>query len=278
MTRIPLLLAAAVLAACSTMPTPTERRAAADQLARAKNWEIRYIDAGRFRLAAWRPAPMPNNVRLTIYIEGDGFAWASPSQPAIDPTPLDPIALKLALAQPNGNVAYLARPCQFIDAEATHCAVAYWTDRRFSEEVVAATDRAIGVLKQEAGATDLTLVGYSGGGAIAALVAARRNDVDRLVTVAGNLDHSAWTAQHRVQPLEGSLNPVDEVAALQRVRQWHFVGAQDTIVPPDLVTAFVARFPPGRRPTVIIEPLFDHRCCWAAQWSSLWPRLDFDRP
>jgi hypothetical protein len=44
---------------------------------------------------------------------------------------------------------------------------------------------------------------------VASLVAARRHDVVRLVTVAGNLDHLAWTTLHGVSPLTGSLNPAD---------------------------------------------------------------------
>jgi hypothetical protein len=51
---------------------------------------------------------------------------------------------------------------------------------------------------------------------VAALVAARRTDVDRLVTVAGNLDPTAWAVYQHIQPLTGSLNPADEVDALSR--------------------------------------------------------------
>ncbi|GAB2181920.1 hypothetical protein DLREEDagrD3_21430 [Denitratisoma sp. agr-D3] len=49
------------------------------------------------------------------------------------------------------------------------------------------------------GARRLTLVGYSGGAA--ALLAARCSDVVRLVTIAGNLDHRAWTRYHHITTL-----------------------------------------------------------------------------
>jgi hypothetical protein len=66
--------------------------------------------------------------------------------------------------------------------------------------VISASNQAVDALKQRYGAQEIVLVGYSGGGAVAALVAARRTDVVRLVTVAGNLDHLAWTHLHSVPP------------------------------------------------------------------------------
>jgi pimeloyl-ACP methyl ester carboxylesterase len=178
--------------------------------------------------------------------------------------------LRLALAQPTGNVVYLARPCQFVDTDAPGCAQRYWTEARFAPEVVGATGQAIDVLKRHAGARRLMLVGYSGGGAVAALVAARRDDVERLVTVAGNLDHRTWAAFHHLSPLTESLNPADEVDALRRIPQLHFVGSRDTVIPPRQAVDFAALFPAGQRPMIRVEAGFDHRCCWAEQWKNLW--------
>lgn len=282
MRRFGLLLLLA-LAACSTIPSGAERQEAYDRLAQARGWRLERIATAGFELVAWRPDqyPDPETRRLTVYLEGDGLAWLTPTQPSPDPTPRNPLVLAMALAQPEGNAAYLARPCQFVDAEATGCAAAYWTGKRFAEEVVAATNDALDVLKRQSGARTLTLVGYSGGGAVAALVAARRQDVDRLVTVAGNLDHQAWTTHHRVTPLTGSLNPADAAAALRHVRQWHFVGARDEIMPPAIAAAYADRYdryPPVERPEVRVEPGFDHHCCWAEAWPRLWRSLDAPRP
>jgi dienelactone hydrolase len=270
MSRLSPLLLCLLFSACMTLPSPIERRGVADALARSQGWRSLTIPAGAFELVAYlptAPAPAP---RLTIYVEGDGLAWITGTQVSSDPTPRDPLALRLALAQPEGAAAYLGRPCQYGDAAASRCPSRYWTSHRFAPEVIAATDRAIDVLKQRFGASRLTLVGYSGGGAVAALVAARRTDVERLVTVAGNLDPQAWTTYQRVQPLVGSLNPADAVEALRALPQWHFVGAKDDNITPALVRGFAERFPAGQRPVVRVEPGFDHHCCWAEQWPRLW--------
>lgn len=259
-----------LLAGCANIPSPAERRDLADALASQQGWHAELLRADNFDLLAYLPPNQSKTDRLSIYIEGDGFAWISGSQPSTDPTPRDPLALKLALAQPEGTAVYLARPCQYVNAEATACSNRYWTEMRFAPEVIAATNWAIDSMKSRFGASQLTLVGYSGGGAVAALVAARRSDVVRLITVAGNLDHRAWTSYHRVLPLSGSINPADEINRLQGIRQWHFVGERDRNITPELIQGYVNRYSEQTRPTIQIVPGFDHHCCWAEQWPRLW--------
>lgn len=263
-------LAGLLLAACASLPTLQQRRDAADALAAEQGWRAQTLAAGEFDLVAYLPASPVAGERLTIYIEGDGLAWIGTSRPSSDPTPRDPLALRLALAQPAGNAAYLARPCQYVDAQAVNCAPRYWTASRYAAEVIAASNRAVDALKARFSARHLTLVGYSGGGAVTALVAARRDDVNRLLTVAGNLDHAAWTRGQRIDPLTASLNPADESDALRRVRQVHFVGTEDRTIPPALVQGYVGRYPAAQRPQVRIETGFDHACCWAQAWPRLW--------
>ena len=41
---------------------------------------------------------------LTIYIEGDGQAWLTRTQPSLNPTPRNPLALKLAVLDKGENV------------------------------------------------------------------------------------------------------------------------------------------------------------------------------
>ena len=258
------------VSACAAIPSPAQRRSHADRLATDAGWYALTLHARPFELVAYLRAAVRNDASLTVFIEGDGLAWIGDSGPSLDPTPREPVGLRMALAHPGGNAAYLARPCQFVDAEASGCPSRYWTTLRYSPEVIVAMGRAIDALMERFAAERLTLVGYSGGGAIAALVAARRDDVERLVTVAGNLDPPAWTKLHRIPALEGSLDPADEIDGLRGVRQWHVVGGRDGNVTPELVQGFASRFPEGQKPAVAVEEEFDHRCCWAQQWPRIW--------
>ncbi len=240
-------------------------------MADAANWRYTPLTAGRFTLGSFAPRAPVSAHTLTVYIEGDGFAWVTSSMPSNDPTPRDPVALKMALQQQTGAAAYLARPCQYIGAEKTQgCDKTLWTDRRFAPEVIDATSVALDTLKSQAHAARLVLVGYSGGGAVAALVAARRTDVDRLVTVAGNLDIAAWTELHAVHPLEGSLNPADEAARLAAIPQLHFVGGRDDVMPEAVARSYAARFPPAQQPAIRVIEYYTHACCWAENWRTLY--------
>ena len=263
-----------------------ERVERLDALAAARQWQKLRLPTADFVLTAYAPPAMngaqgmgADSPVLTVYIEGDGLAWRTSSRPSDDPTPRSPVGLELALRHPAGAVAYLARPCQnVLAADKTRCAETYWTDRRYAPEVVAASDHAISLLKDRFKAQKLMLVGYSGGGAVAALVAARRSDVVRLVTVAANMDTAAWTALHRISPLLGSLNPADAWPALQTVPQWHWVGERDTNVTAAVVQAYASRFPAAARPHVQVHAGFDHACCWTQEWAGLALQSGLGRP
>lgn len=267
-----------LLAACARLPTLSERQALAEGLALQQGWQSVVFSVAPFDLVAYLPARSPRDDHLTIYIEGDGFAWTSSSQPSRDPTPRNPVALKMALAHSQGNAAYLARPCQYSGARAGYCPQRYWTAQRFAPEVIAAAGQALDALKLRFNARQLTLVGYSGGGAVAALVAAKRTDVVRLITVAGNLDHHAWAQHHGIAPLTGSLNPADECVGLAPIPQVHFAGSEDRVMPPDIVQAFATGFPPSAQVQVRVVTGYGHLCCWAENWAELWAGMRLQVP
>jgi len=208
---------------------------------------------------------------LAVYLEGDGVAWATRSRPSADPTPRDALGWRLARADPAPQVAYLARPCQFLPPERlAHCDPRLWTSARFAPEVVAATSRAIDRLRERAGSRRVRLVGFSGGGVLAALVAAGRADVAELVTVAAPLDPGRWTAHHGVSPLRQSLDPLEAAERLAAIPQRHFSGSRDRVVPTRLQDEFVRRVRARGGEVRRIEMAgFDHDCCWAERWSEL---------
>jgi hypothetical protein len=105
---------------------------------------------------------------------------------------------------------------------------------------------------------------------VATLVAARRRDVSRLASVAGNLDPRARADLHRISPLDGSLDPVDHTEPLQKIRLWHFVGEQDTNLPPALALSYANRFAQANRPNAIVVSSLAHHQGWVAHWPDLW--------
>jgi len=243
-------------------------RQQAAQLAQAGGFSPVRFETQPYVLLGWLK-PGQGRV-LYVYIEGDGFAWIRANRPSSDPTPTNPVSFRLALADPTtGPVLYLARPCQYTeDEDRQGCSVADWTYARFSERAVGALDAAINLAKARVCADSVALHGYSGGGGMAALLAARRQDVVFLGTVAGNLDHKLWTSLHGDSPLSESLNPVETAAATRNIPQLHVVGGKDDVVPVAILDSWCRRLP-GADFTRITLPKLGHN----GPWEGFWPDL-----
>ncbi len=245
-----------------------DRMATADRIGRAAGLTPSRIAAGPFDLLSY--ARIGPGSGAVVYIEGDGIAWINRTQLSDDPTPTDPTALRLAAADDAPTVLYLARPCQFAaPAAKPGCDPKYWSIARYAADIVDAMSAAIDAFEARAGKSRLELIGYSGGGVIATLLAAQRSDVDRVVTVAANLDVAFWTDYHAVTPLSQSLNPADFADRLDRVPQVIFVGDRDEIVPAAIISHYTQKFRGSAPIKVIAERGFSHDCCWAEHWPAL---------
>ena len=257
-------------AGCASSGAPGDLSQTA-ALAAQRGFSESSIMAGPFRLALFMRKQATAIETLVIYIEGDGAPWPTPYHPPGDPTPRSPMSLSLAVADPASAVAYLGRPCQFLDEDALRqCDRTYWVERRFSPEVIAAYDKALDQLKATYAARRLRLVGYSGGGVIAALLASRRDDVESLVTIAAPLPLAEWVTLHGASRLTGSLDPADgDSPSFPSVPSVHFAGEHDKTVPPQIVESFIRR--KGGRLEIVSG--FDHECCWARDWGRLLGRV-----
>ncbi len=128
-------------------------------------------------------------------------------------------------------------------------------------------NRAVDALEKEAAATNINLIGYSGGGAIAVLLAARRDDVVSIRTIAGNLDTVAVNNYHKVDQMHYSLNPADYATKISHIPQYHFSGANDTIVPEFIAKEFAAKA--GNCARVSVVKGATHFSGWKEGWKSL---------
>lgn len=199
---------------------------------------------------------------LRVYIEGDGHAWATHSQPSTDPTPMHSPIITRALRSAH-PAAYLARPCQFVmDAR---CNVKVWTAGRFSAAVLNAMSAGLDDIKRRYSVERFELVGYSGGATIALVLAATRQDVGQVQTVAGNLDPEFWTLIQRLEPLERPLLPLAWRETLSAIPQRHFVGLQDRVMPPAVAQSYVSQLR-GRCVEVITADA-DHSAGFEDDWA-----------
>ena len=262
MRSISSLLLALFLAGCASNATHIDTLAGTLGLSRS------VLDAGGFRTLSYdRTGGGPADAPLAIFIEGDGVPWRGGTQPSLDPTTRNPLALKL-LGQTSGPAAYVSRPCYQAMA-APGCTPELWTMQRYSDEVVSSMTAAVRMTAARANARKVVLVGYSGGGVLAVLIAERLDNVAAVITVGADLDIDAWTQHHGYLPLTGSLNPASSTAA----HPWpetHLYGARDAVVPIATTAAYFTRFPHAQRR---VMDDYDHVCCWVERWPALWQEI-----
>lgn len=255
-TKAWMVMVSALLIACQSP------REALQQLAEEHGRKLEVLQGQQFPLVMLAPPTAAKPTRLRVYLEGDGHAWATATQPSLDPSPHNLLVPRLAVDDPTPN-AYLARPCQFVTAAT--CQSALWTNRRFSQEVVTSLSQALDQLKQRYGNREFEIVGYSGGAALALLLAAQRNDVTQVQTIAGNLSPRLWATIKGLSPLAGSLDPLDYRNQLASLPQRHFIGEADLIIPGRLADEYQQALGSPLSQCVSI-PAVSHDAGWETAW------------
>ena len=239
---------------------------ALQELADTHQRRLQTLDTSPFPLLLAVPDAVPtSSTRLRVYLEGDGRAWATPSQPSQDPSPRQLLVARLAFDDPQPSL-YLARPCQFVRAPG--CQPLLWTDRRFSPEVLDSLDAALSRIKATYHNQSFELIGYSGGGALALLLAARRDDVAQVQTLAGNLTPREWVKLQKLTPLRGSLEPLDYRQRLAGLPQRHLAGGDDRIVPAELLRHYRTSLGPASCLETKVLPAIDHGTGWVQAWKA----------
>jgi pimeloyl-ACP methyl ester carboxylesterase len=258
-----LCIAISWLAACAGPAARAAREAAQAGFTALRLQGTPFVHVAYFR-------ELPPESALWVFFDGDGRPWIrGGSDRSTDPTPRHPLGLDLAIATP-GSVLYVGRPCHFTAREDRACESDQWTTARYGERVVASLSGVVERFAADHGYRRIILVGYSGGGSLAALVAARVPRTIAVITVSANLDIDRWTALHGYSPLTGSLNPANQAPLRSDIRQIHLAGDLDQNVPPTLIQGYVDHLPPG---SVWRYSGFDHVCCWVAEWPRILTRL-----
>lgn len=219
---IKVLITLLFLAGCSTITAPAD-------------FVYKEIETRDFTLVSWQKVTTPA-ASYKIYIEGDGYAFNAHGRATQDPTPHGTLVRELAFGDKNPNVIYLARPCQYVKSPI--CSKRHWTTARFAPKVINAEYE---VIKQIVGNSPVILVSFSGGAQVAGLVATAKPglNVKKIITIAGNLDHLAWTQYHNLPPLNESMSLESYRKQFAKIPQIHYVGSNDEVMPPILVREFI---------------------------------------
>ena len=228
---VSVLLSFPWLASCSAKPASLDAIIAQKTGVVSDNYIRRlssFVEVNGWTFAVVRGDAVPHR----IYIEGDGRAYISKGQPSDDPTPVNPVALRLMLADKEAGAMYVARPCQWVKGPECKDRT-LWTEGRFTKNVV---DRYVQLVARESMGQPVELVGYSGGAFIALQVAARLPNVSKVVAIAGNLMPDWVNEQHKVTKI-----PVVPYPPFKRdLPVMAYVGINDLVVGGGVVRAFEA--------------------------------------
>lgn len=218
-----------LLSACSTSSLTNKTISNSQE----RGFNAQTFSSDDFMIKSWTRLSDPNQTRIQVYIEGDGFAWQDRYTPSADPTPKNPIAFRMALQDTHANVIYIGRPCQY--HVAAHCNAEFWTHKRFAKQVINSTNDILDkLLANHKVKQQIHVIGFSGGGILAGLIAAKRDDVVFWHSIASPLDTQAWIQHHQLSPLTGSENLKCYLPQLKQVQQLHWFGINDRIVPSHL--------------------------------------------
>lgn len=257
------------------------RHDTAASIARNADMLERIIPTDPFNLTVWERFNRPGTT-ANVYIEGDGMAWLGKHRISLNPTPKQPLALELAAIDNADNVVYIARPCQYTGLKNTRsrgtppwngkgaCPDRYWTSARTSSEVVRSASQALDSIKAFYPITGFNLIGYSGGAALAILVASERKDIVSIRTVAGNTNYGTMWSHHGVTPLSASRRPEDVALKIMHIPQQHFIGSRDLTVPPKIFNDFEkASGGPNACIRATLVTGATHEKGWIEKWTEL---------
>ena len=245
---IKLLMTLLFLTGCTTIKVPAD-------------FVYKEIHTRNFTLASWQKITESSGV-YKIYIEGDGYAFNAHGRATQDPTPKGTLVRELAFGDNSPNVVYLARPCQYVKSPI--CSKRHWTTARFAPEIINAE---YGAIKKIAGDNPVILIGFSGGAQVAGLIASAkpRLNIKKIITIAGNLDHLAWTQYHNLPPLNESMNLESYRKQFVKIPQIHYVGSDDEVMPPLLAREFV-----GKDDWVVEIDGATHNSGWEEIYQKIW--------
>jgi len=178
---------------------------------------------------------------------------------------------------------YIARPFQFPHIETSTCNSIYWSNKRFSQEVIDSMNEAVNyftiqlnnwqlnTLQLNTSSPYIHLIGYSGGATVAELLTSHRClktcDVASIRTLARNLNTELLNQALHISVMPESLNPINMAKNLQYIPQIHFIVDDDQRVSPSISASFIA-LQSSNCAVIVNVKHADHKHGWAENWTN----------
>jgi hypothetical protein len=236
-----------LLSACYP-PMSALQKNTADRLAAPVFMHERHINTEDFTLTAFERVRKEGGV-ANIYIEGNGGIITPLSKDDLNLklnrsfTPQNPVALHLSTFDNTSNVIYLARPCQYVPSHSIHsvkqCKGQENAPRIYSQTAIKSMNDALSEIKSRYGFTGFNLIGVGGGGAVAVILTAQRDDILSLRTVSGHLNLTPLHKGEDKSDMAGALNPLDYAPLISQVPQHHFIGDHDKMLTPEVYMSYL---------------------------------------
>ena len=190
-------------------------------------------------LATWRKDVKPFK-KLRIYIDGNAHTTGLTTK---RPQMYADVAMQLAQKDTFPSIAYLGRPCYFIEQDV--CKPIVWEEGKYAPEVVDEMKDVIQSWQKKYNLKEIEFVGYDGGAAFALSLPTRLTNVKvtRVVTIAGILDTKTDAMYRDEDIMLDSVNPANELYLLSGIPQIHYVGGKDKVVPMVFTQNFVKKLP-----------------------------------
>ena len=160
-------------------------------LAQQNNYMPEIISSSQFPIQIFYQAHNSNHA--VIYLEGDGLVINSHGGVALNPTPTDPMALRLASVDKRRvTKIVINRPFHYITSDHSDSDSdsdsdsRYWTTSRYAHEVIQSILEVIQNCQKQFHFKTIEIIAYSGGASVALLLGPHLENIERITSFAGN--------------------------------------------------------------------------------------------
>jgi pimeloyl-ACP methyl ester carboxylesterase len=123
-------------------------------------------------------------------------------------------------------------------------------------------------IKEQNNNNKFNLIAYSGGGTIALMLGANREDIQSIRTIGGNLDHNELSKITKTSPLTNSIAAKEFIFKTEKIPQIHYYGEKDKVIPEKIFLDYKNSFSNQNCITVKKIELLNHYDGWDSFWKS----------